>query len=147
MASVKLLSFPTVPRSGLVAGEVVKVRQKLFSISVSPAGRGGEGGSWWLWAFRFWWWLCWWSSAAFLLQLAVVVWGAGAGKLQGAADGGPGRRRAGGKKGGAGKMALWPCVFIGIGFRRGAADGFAVFYKEWRCSFPGGRWYGGSGVG
>lgn len=140
-------SFPSLPRSGLVAGEVVKACWLRSSTSVSPAGCGGKGGSCWVWALRFggghgggllW---------RFLLWPAEVARGAGAGKLRGAAGGGLGRRRVGGKKGGAGRLALWPCAFIGSGFCRGAADDSAVFYNGWRRSLLGGWWHGGSGDG
>lgn len=93
----------------------------------------------------FWWWCVWWSSSSSLLQPAVVARGAAVCRLFAGAGGGPGWRRVGGKMGGAVEMALWPCAFNVLGFRRAAADSSAVVYMVWRCFLPGGRWYGGSG--
>ena len=77
MASVVWVSSsPSCPRSGL-AGEVVEVVRRVLSpISVSPAGRGGEGSRRWLGASWFWCWCCRWSSSpASLLWPAEVARG------------------------------------------------------------------------
>ena len=71
-------SSPSLPRSGLVVGEVVEVfRRAQFSVCAPLAGCGSEGRSRRWSVFRFWW-FCRWgsSSSAFLLRSASVARGA-----------------------------------------------------------------------
>ena len=104
---------------------VLVLRQVLTPISVSPAGRGGEGSRRWLGASWFWCWCCRWSSSpATLLWPAEVARGVEfAGVSAARMVDLVGRRCVDGKKGGAGELGLWPCSFIELRFRCGAADG------------------------
>ena len=83
-AVVELLSSPSFPRSGVLAGEAVEVvRQGASSCSIPLAVRGGEGRSGWTVLLCFcccrWWWSSW-----CLFCLAVEAKGAASGVGSGA---------------------------------------------------------------
>ena len=145
-AVVELLSSPSVPRSGVVAGEVVEVvRQVSSSCSVPLAVRGGEGRIGWAVLICFC--CCWlWWSSSWLLRPAVEAWGAalggGAGlvvvDLGGAASAGR-RVVAGSGCCGRARSARLGSVLL----RRTAP---AAIYELWRRLLPGGKRYGGAAV-
>ena len=144
-AVIELRSSPSVPRSGGDAGEV-EVHPVFFFFLLSPAGRGGEGRSWWRMELRF-----------LVVVLEVVFFfdgfaadgrgGEGSVRLEvGDVGGGPGRCGVGGMMGGGGKTVLWPSSFNEIRFRRTAADGSCGLLQWWWCLLSGGWRYGDSGV-
>jgi hypothetical protein len=143
MASVcRAWCFPSFLRSGLVAGEAVKLCRALSFSFVSLAGRGGEGrnGRWSVFRFCCRW--CWWFSLVVLLRPAVVVRGAGSGGgavmvlvVLGAAVA-------------AGRwveVGSWRCGCVRSTRPDSGASrrmDLAAFYNVWGCLLPSGRWYG-----
>ena len=118
------------------------LRVVLYSIFASPAGRGGEGRRWWLWAICFWWWFCRWSSSsATLLRPALVA--------RGAASAGVWAMRLVGLDGVA-SAGSWVELGRGCRGRVRSATSYsvarrrmtlaAVFYMWWLL-FAGGWWY------
>jgi hypothetical protein len=115
--------FPSFLCYGLVAGEAVKLRRAPSFSFASLAGRGGEGRSWGWKVARFccrWFWVV--SSAGFA-PAGRGGEGSSFWRWVPGGAGGPERHGGGWKKGGGGRVALWPCSFSEFRFRRWAADG------------------------
>ena len=145
-AVVELRSSPSVPRSGGDAGEVVEVHPVFFFFLLSPAGRGGEGRSWWRLELRF---------LVVVLQVGFVFDGSaptgrggeGSDLLElGADGGGPGRCGGGWLMGGIGELVLWSSSFNETRFRCRAADDSCGLLQWWWCLLPSGWRYDDSGI-
>ena len=141
-------SSPSFPRSGL-AGEVVEVlRQMLSSISVSPAGRGGEGSWRWLGATWFWCWCCRWSSSpASLLWPAEVARGAVFAGVSAARMVDLGGAASAGRRVVLGSPCCGRVLSLSSNSVAGRRMDVAVGYNAWRRVLPGGVRYGDAGVG
>ena len=145
-AVVELLSSPSVPRSGVLAGEAVEVvRQVASSCSVPLAVRGGEGRSGWAVLICFcccWlWWSSWW-----LLWPAVEAWGAAPGGGAGVVVVDLGGAAPAGslvEAGSEGRGRTRSTSFGSVAARRTAS---ATFYMLERLPLPGGWRYGGGAV-
>jgi hypothetical protein len=145
-AVVELLSSPSVPRSGVLAGEAVEVvRQVTSSFSGPLAVRGGEGRSGWAVLICFCCCCLWWSSS-WLLRPAVEAWGAAPGGGAGVVVVDLGGAEPAGCLADAGSSCRGrtrSSSFGSVAWRRTAS---ATFYMLERRPLPGGWRYGGVAV-